>query len=142
MRRIFTNGEQIEGLAGILDNLAVVAIASWVVPFFGFGSENMTPWLIFLLSLTALGCAYGGFCLRKLVSYSDARGDGSLGPVSQPSSPQLSSLPSSSSQTTMPPPELKSRPTVPIEPKSGSGGLEQPRTEGKQEIQRGKSDRD
>lgn len=71
MRKSIMNEEQVKGFAGILDNLAVVAIGSWVLPFFGFGSDQ-TPWLIFLLSLTALVCAYGAFCLRKRLSSSDA----------------------------------------------------------------------
>jgi hypothetical protein len=67
MKRIWKNDEQIKGFAGILDNLSVVAIAAWVIPFFGFNQEGKTTWIMFAISLAGVGCAYGAFCLRKLL---------------------------------------------------------------------------
>ncbi len=67
MSRIWKNDEQIKGVAGILDNLSVVAIAAWGIPFFGFDQAGKTPWIMFALSLAGLGSAYASFCLRKLL---------------------------------------------------------------------------
>lgn len=126
------NDEQVKGFAGILDNLAVVAIGSWVLPFFGFGSEQ-APWLIFLLSLAALACAYGAFCLRKLLSSSGAQLVGSPGHNLQPSSPPSLSSPSSSLPMTTPPPAAQGRSPAPMgEDRSAAAKLKQAHATGVQ----------
>lgn len=71
MTRIWKNDEQIKGFAGILDNLSVVAIAAWVIPFFGFSQEGKTTWIMFAISLAGSAAPMGRFAcascyVRKL----------------------------------------------------------------------------
>ena len=88
---MFSNDEQVEGFAGVLDNLGVVAIAPGIVFVAGFGGDQVSSWILFLLLLAGAGSIYGAFCLRKLLPILSAPSETLATPKSLPSS----SLPTS-----------------------------------------------
>lgn len=98
---LFKNGEQIEGIASVLDNLGIVAIAAGIVFVTGFGEVPLTKCKLFLLLLAGAGCIYWAFCLRKRLPFSSAPSETLQTPELVDSlSPPSSSTSSSSPMTT------------------------------------------
>lgn len=66
--KLEVNDEQLRGVAGVLDNFAVVAIGGSCVIFFGFGDPAVRPGHLFALSLVGIGSLLFSFYLRKRLS--------------------------------------------------------------------------